>query len=126
VRDDGPQATRRLEPVPMPFTTSAGPDYLTIRNSPEFGKLRRDIRRLQLGCALTLLLPVGALTYVAAYRSGWLSTQVAATHSLSLIVPAVLLAGLGPGTIAFYLWRYRNRIEPQIKEIRRRAGVSGT
>jgi uncharacterized membrane protein (DUF485 family) len=109
----------------MPFTTSAGPDYLTIRNSPEFGKLRRDIRRLQLGCALALLLPVGALTYVIAYRTSWLSAQVAATSSVSVIVPAVLLAGCGFGTTAFYLWRFRTRIEPQIKEIRRRAGVSG-
>jgi uncharacterized membrane protein (DUF485 family) len=119
----GLHSSRRLRPVPKPFVADDGPDYLAIQHSPEFVRLRRELRRLQFGCALLIVLPLAVVALVGGFRRSMLIAPVLGAINVGIALSGVALAWL-LGLTAFYLWRFHVRIEPQINLVRHRAGLA--
>jgi uncharacterized membrane protein (DUF485 family) len=109
--------------VQRPFVTSAGPDYLAIQHSPEFRRLRRDIRRLQFCCALLLVGPIVSVALLGAFRPTVLTIPVLGTINLGIALCSAIVAW-ALGMTAFYLRRFRTRIDPQITHIRVLTGLA--
>ena len=116
------RSARQLRPVQRPFVTSEGPDYLAIQHSPEFQRLRRHIRRLQFWCAVWLIVPIGSVAVLGAYRPAVLAIPVLGEINLGIALSSAILVWV-LGTTAYYLRHFRTRIDPQITHIRVLAGL---
>lgn len=105
------------------FEESAGgaPDFAAIRNHPDFVRVRRRIIRFIL--PVTILFLVWYMTYVllAAYATDLMASRVFGSVTVGLLL------GLSQFvmTVAIMLWyaRFtRTKVDPEVKELRRRAG----
>ena len=107
---------------PSPPPAAGPPDFAAIRDSAEFAALRRRFRRFVF--PMTALFFVWYLTYVllAAYARDFMS------HRLFGSVTVGLVFGLAQfvSTLAItygYVRFARRHIDPQVADIRRRAGA---
>jgi uncharacterized membrane protein (DUF485 family) len=111
--------TRQPSPPPAP---PGAPDFVAIRNSPEFTALRRRLRRFVF--PMSALFFVWYLTYVllAAFARDLLSQRLFGSINLALVLGLAQFVSTLAITVG-YLRFARNRIDPQVAAIRRAAGL---
>lgn len=109
------------QPSPPPAAPGA-PDFAAIRNSAEFANLRRRFRRFVF--PMTALFFLWYLTYVllAAYARDFMSQRLFGSVTVALVFG--LAQFVSTIAITFGYVRFaRNHIDPQVADIRRKAGA---
>lgn len=111
--------TRHPDQIPAPPGT---PDFVAIRNSPEFVALRRRFRRFVF--PMSALFFVWYLTYVllAAYARDFMGHRLFGSITVGLLLGLAQFASTLVIT-AGYLRYARNRLDPQVAAIRAAAGL---
>lgn len=119
-----------FEPVVNDFstefeeTTNGAPDFAAIRSHPDFVRIRRRLIRFIFPASGVFL--AWYLTYVllAAYAPGFMAARAFGSVTVGLLL------GLSQfvTTVVIMLWyaRFtRTKVDPEINELRRRAGETG-
>lgn len=105
---------------PVPPATGT-PDFTAIRDSAEFATLRRRFRRFVF--PMTALFFLWYLTYVllAAYARDFMSQRLFGSVTVALVFGLAQFASTIAITFAYVRFA-RNRLDPQVADIRRKAG----
>lgn len=105
---------------PAPPATGT-PDFTAIRDSAEFGALRRRFRRFVF--PMSALFFLWYLTYVllAAYARDFMSQRLVGSVTVALVFGLAQFASTIAITFAYVRFA-RNRLDPQVADIRRKAG----
>jgi len=111
--------TRQPTPAPPP---PGAPDFVSIRNSPEFTALRRRLRRFVF--PTTALFFVWYLTFVllAAYAPAFMGHRLIGSVNVGLVLGLAQFASTVAIT-AGYVRFARRRIDPRVAELRAAAGL---
>lgn len=107
VRDAGPSA----------------PDYVQIRQSPEFTALRRKHRRFVFPMSLAFLVWYLAYVVLAAYAHDFMSTPLFGAINVAMVLGVLQFVSTALVTI-LYVRFGRDRLDPAAERLRRQAGES--
>ncbi|NMI00469.1 DUF485 domain-containing protein [Pseudonocardia sp. K10HN5] len=99
---------------------SAGPDFVAIQNSPEFVRLRADLRRFIFPVTGLFLVWYLVFVILSAYAHDMMSRPVIGVINVGMILGLLQFV-----STLLIVWAYgrfaRTRIDPQAREIRHRA-----
>ncbi|MDQ0380129.1 DUF485 domain-containing protein [Amycolatopsis thermophila] len=100
----------------------AGPDFVAIQRSEEFTTLRGRFRRFVFPMSLAFVLWYLAYVLLAAYAHGFMSIKLVGEVNVGMVLGILQFVSTAVIT-ALYLRFARRRIDPEVDEVRRQAGV---
>ncbi|OXM64417.1 MULTISPECIES: DUF485 domain-containing protein [Amycolatopsis] len=109
------------QPPPAP-RRPAGPDFVAIQRSPEFGELRGRFRRFVFPMSLAFVLWYLVYVLLAAYAHDFMSIKVFGEVNVAIVLGILQFVSTALITAA-YLRFARRRIDPAVDEVRQQAGV---
>jgi uncharacterized membrane protein (DUF485 family) len=112
-------ARRADAPPPL---SPPGPDFDRIQHSPEFRALRQRMRRFVFPMSLIFFAWYMAYVLLAAYAHDFMSRKVLGEVNVAIVLGLLQFVST-IGITAAYVRFANRRLDPQVAEIRRRAGV---
>jgi uncharacterized membrane protein (DUF485 family) len=102
---------------------TARPDFTAIHGSAEFTELRRRFRAFVFPMSVLFFLWYLGYVLLAAYARGFMSHRLAGAVNVGLVLGLLQFASTIAITNAYRRFA-RTRLDPQVKLIRARAGVT--
>ncbi|AIJ24963.1 DUF485 domain-containing protein [Amycolatopsis methanolica] len=109
-------------PEPPGPRRRTGPDFVAIQRSEEFSALRSRFRRFVFPMSLAFVLWYLVYVLLAAYAHSFMSIKVFGEVNVGIVLGILQFVSTAAITAA-YLRFARRRIDPEVDEVRRQAGV---
>ncbi|GAB3584490.1 DUF485 domain-containing protein [Amycolatopsis endophytica] len=124
VEDTGEMRPLFGNPVEQPARPRRpeGPDFVAIQRSEEFSGLRSRFRRFVFPTSLAFVLWYLAYVLLAAYAHDFMSIKLVGEVNVAMLLGILQFVSTALFTAA-YLRFARRRIDPEVDQVRRQAGV---